>query len=68
MRKGGKNIFDKLYNDPGEVDEECMANIDEMRNYKDIPDLWKAEVEAAIRSREAEKSSGPTALQQRSFR
>ena len=39
MRKRWKEYLDKLYNDPSEVDEEYMANIDERRNYEDIPDL-----------------------------
>src|SRR6218665_1242313 len=39
VRKRWKEYFDKLYNDPSEVDEEYMANIDKRRNYEDIPDL-----------------------------
>jgi len=49
---------DKLCNAPSEVDEEYMANIDERRNYDDIPDLGADEVEAAMRKQEAGESSG----------
>jgi len=43
VRKRWKEYFDKLYNDPSEVDEEYMANIDKRRNYEDIPDLGEDE-------------------------
>ena len=49
VRKRWKEYFDKLYNDPSEVDEEYMTNIDERRNYEDIPYLMEDEVETAIR-------------------
>ena len=69
VRNRWKEYFDKLYNDPNEVDEEYMANIDERRNYEDIPDLLGGdEVETAIRKLKHRKAAGLTTLQQRSFR
>src|SRR6218665_3010496 len=59
VRKRWKEYFDKLYNDPSEVDEEYMANINERRNYEDIPDLGEVEVEAAIRKLKQRKAAGP---------
>src|SRR6218665_2880143 len=59
VRKRWKEYFDKLYNDPSEVDEEYLANIDERRNYEDIPDLGEDEVEAAIRKLKQRKATEP---------
>src|SRR6218665_2314344 len=59
VRKRWKEYFDKLYNDPSEVDEEYMANIDERRNYEDIPDLGGDEVETAIQKLKLRKAAGP---------
>ena len=53
-----KKSDDKLYSDPSEVDEEYMANIDERRNYNDIPDLGEDEVEAAMRKPKQRKAAG----------
>src|SRR6218665_3364544 len=59
VRKRWNEYFDKLYNDPSEVDEEYMVNIDERRNYEDIPDIGGDEVEAAIRKLKHTKAAGP---------
>src|SRR6218665_394440 len=62
VRKRWKKYKDKLYTDPSEVAEEYLANIDERRNYEDIPDLGENEVDAAIRKLKQRKAAGPDNL------
>ena len=44
-----KEYFDKLYNDPNSVDEDCLVNFPESHNDEDIPTIGEDEVEAAVK-------------------
>ena len=53
-----KNYFDKLYNDPNEVDEQFLENFPVANNIEDIPTIGLDEVEAAVKKLKHCKAAG----------
>jgi len=53
-----KEYFDKLYNDPNSVDEDCLVNFAKSQNDEDIPTIGENEVEAAVKRMKLKKAAG----------
>ena len=53
-----KEYFDKLYNDPNSVDEDCLVNFPESHNDEDISTIGEDEVEAAVKRMKLKKAAG----------
>ena len=58
MKNRWKEYFDKLYNDPNEVDEDVLANLPSSRNEEELPHIQEDEVVAAIERMKTGKAPG----------
>jgi len=52
-----KEYFDKLYNDPNSVDENCLVNFPESHDDEDISTIGEDEVEAAVKRMKLKKAA-----------
>jgi 2-oxoglutarate dehydrogenase complex dehydrogenase (E1) component-like enzyme len=58
VKERWKEYFDKLYNDPNEVDDNILNDIPESANKDTAPDIMESEVRAAIGRLKQRKANG----------
>lgn len=58
VKRRWKDYFDKLYNDPNEVQEEVLINLQDAGNSEDIPGIGEDEVKAAVQRMKHGKAPG----------